>query len=335
MGPNNSGELMTLNLSSGTYSAWPGRDGAHGVDPEFFSYYDNMNSWMKSYWIDLSDASAAEAQFQLWRETEAVNDYVLFGVSTDGSNFLGYKWWGNGAVETQWHEIIMDFADIGPQYVGAEQVWVVWYFYSDSSNSNYYGPFVDDIVVRAYFCRAPVPDFSGTPTSGVNPLEVSFTDLSQSTGGGITDWLWDFGDGGSSALQNPAHSYNSDGNYTVSLTVTNINGSATETKTNYISVADLPPTADFSGTPTSGTKPLEVSFTDESPGTVTSYDWDFGDGETSTDPNPTHTYDNAGQYTVKLTVTGPGGSNVSAHQLHQCGRARAHSRFQRHTAQRY
>jgi len=65
-------------------------------------------------------------------------------------------------------------------------------------------------------------------------------------------------------VQNPSHDYTSAGDYTVSLTATNAGGSDTATKTNYISVAIPPPVADFSASPTSGTVPLTVNFTDQS-----------------------------------------------------------------------
>lgn len=68
--------------------------------------------------------------------------------------------------------------------------------------------------------------------------------------------------------------------------------------------------ADFSATPTSGTTPLTVSFTDKSTGDIDTWQWDFGDGTTSTERNPTHSYTTAGDYTVKLTVTGPEGSDT-------------------------
>jgi len=157
--------------------------------------------------------------------------------------------------------------------------------------------------------QPPVAAFAGSPTSGTAPLTVNFTD--QSTGE-ITSWAWNFGDGGSSTQQNPAHTYNSAGNYTVSLTVTGPGGSDTETKTNYITVTSgtTPPVAGFVGSPTSGTAPLTVNFTDQSTGEITSWAWNFGDGGSSTQQNPAHTYNSAGTYTVSLTVTGPGGSNT-------------------------
>ena len=70
------------------------------------------------------------------------------------------------------------------------------------------------------------------------------------------------------------------------------------------------PVAKFSGSPTNGPCPLSVYFTDESTGTIDSWYWDFGDGETSTEQNPTHTYNSTGYFTVSLTVTGPGGSDT-------------------------
>ncbi|MGI0014074.1 MAG: PKD domain-containing protein, partial [Nitrososphaera sp.] len=74
-----------------------------------------------------------------------------------------------------------------------------------------------------------------------------------------------------------------------------------------ITISNPPPVADFTGTPTSGVKPLTVQFADASTGVITSRSWNFGDGQTSSQQNPAHTYANAGTYTVSLTVTGPGG----------------------------
>ena len=157
--------------------------------------------------------------------------------------------------------------------------------------------------------QPPVAEFVGNPTSGAMPLTVNFTD--QSTGS-ITTWSWDFGDGGTSTAQNPSHTYNAAGTYTVELTVTGPGGSDTETKVDYITVTSgpEPPVAEFVGSPTSGTVPLTVNFTEQSTGDIDSWSWTFGDGGTSTDQNPSHTYNNAGDYTVSLTVTGPGGSDT-------------------------
>ena len=111
--------------------------------------------------------------------------------------------------------------------------------------------------------------------------------------------------------QNPTYTYSTPGTYTVKLTVTGPNGSNSLTRTSYIQVNYASPVASFTATPTTGTAPLNVAFTSQSTGTITSYAWDFNNDGTvdSTTQNPTYTYNTAGTYTVKLTVTGPGGSN--------------------------
>jgi PKD repeat protein len=134
---------------------------------------------------------------------------------------------------------------------------------------------------------------------------VTFTDQ---TTGSPTAWSWDFGDGGTSTLRIPSHTYTSAGTYTVTLTATNSCGSYMRTKTNYIIVCTVP-VANFTGSTTSGPAPLTVTFTDQTTGSPTAWSWDFGDGGTSMLRIPSHTYTSAGTYTVKLTATNSCGSN--------------------------
>jgi len=147
----------------------------------------------------------------------------------------------------------------------------------------------------------PVTAFTATPTSGLAPLIVQFTDTSA---GSPTSWAWTFGDGNTSTAQNPQHTYAAPGLYTVTLNATNEYGSDTETKTDYITVYS-PVTAQFTANVTGGTAPLTVQFTDLSTGGPTSWLWTFGDGNTSTAQNPQHTYTTAGTHTVTLTASHP------------------------------
>ena len=107
----------------------------------------------------------------------------------------------------------------------------------------------------------------------------------------------------------------------MTLTVTGLGGSDDEVKTNYVTVNAAPsaPVAAFTNaTPRSGTVPLSVTFTDQSTGTLPlTYAWNFGDGNTSTSENPSHTYTAVGSYSVNLTVTNSVGSNrLIKNELH-------------------
>lgn len=146
----------------------------------------------------------------------------------------------------------------------------------------------------------PVADFTGAPTTGTGPLSVAFQDKSS---GNPNSWRWNFGDTASSTERNPIHGYNSAGKYSVSLTVSNPAGQNTVTKTDFVTVVEPPPVADFVASPTSGEEPLSVAFSDLSIGGPTSWAWSFGDGATSTSQNPTHEYADAGSYTVSLTAS--------------------------------
>src|SRR5664280_1053042 len=156
--------------------------------------------------------------------------------------------------------------------------------------------------------NAPVAVFSASQTTGNAPLNVSFTD--QSTGS-PTSWEWLFGDGTNATQQNPVHIYSQEGKYTVSLKVNNPGGSSSVTKARYITVSNgvNAPIAAFSASQTTGNAPLNVSFTDQSTGSPTSWEWLFGDGTNATQQNPVHIYSQEGKYTVSLKVNNPGGSS--------------------------
>jgi len=166
-----------------------------------------------------------------------------------------------------------------------------------------------DTVTKADYIKVvtkPVANFTSSATSGKAPFNVAFTDTSTGIPAG---WKWDFGDGSKSFLQNPLHTYSNAGNYTVSLTISNVVGSNTVTKTDYITVVGKP-TVEFSAKPTSGKSPLTVAFNDTSTGSPIKWKWTFGDGTTSTQQNPTHKYSKVGRYTVTLIATNGNGNST-------------------------
>ncbi|HUV29682.1 MAG TPA: PKD domain-containing protein [Acidobacteriota bacterium] len=169
------------------------------------------------------------------------------------------------------------------------------------------GPGGQDSETKSHYVEiktSPTADFTTKSRTGCSPFKVSFEDQSTYP----DTWAWTFGDGGSSTEQNPSHTYTAPGTYDVTLTVTNICGDDTEKKTEYITV--LPePTADFKADPTEGCAPLAVKFTDLSQH-AESWSWQFGDGTTSTDRHPTHTYNDAGVYDVTLKVSNACGDDT-------------------------
>ncbi|PAV14425.1 cell surface protein [Methanosarcina spelaei] len=152
----------------------------------------------------------------------------------------------------------------------------------------------------------PAANFTSSVTSGKAPLNVKFTDTSTGMASG---WIWEFGDGSKSFVENPTHKYSKAGTYTVNLTVKNAVGRNTVTKTEYIKVT-AKPVSNFTSSVTSGKAPLNVKFTDTSTGTPAAWIWEFGDGSKSFVENPTHKYSKAGTYTVNLTVKNAVGRNT-------------------------
>ncbi len=159
---------------------------------------------------------------------------------------------------------------------------------------------------------APVAGFSSDVTGGKTPLVVQFTDTST---GSPAAWSWDFGDDETSTLENPVHTYLESGNFTVNLTVTNGGGSDSMVQQDYVNAVTIlppPPVANFTADITGGITPVTVRFMDTSTNNPTSWHWDFGDGNTSTEENPTYTYLQPGTFTVTLTAANSGGSSVMA-----------------------
>jgi PKD repeat protein len=155
----------------------------------------------------------------------------------------------------------------------------------------------------------PIASFEANVTSGRSPLTVQFTDTSTNA---PTSWYWSFGDGGTSAEQNPAYEYDDDGTYSVSFTATNSEGSNTTTTSKFINVTSIAaPVPSFEADMTSGTAPLTVQFADTSVNAPVSWEWTFGDGSTSMQQSPRHTYSATGLYSVTLTVTNDGGSRTA------------------------
>ena len=160
----------------------------------------------------------------------------------------------------------------------------------------------------------PSAGFIFSPDEGTVGVGVRFMDRSSDPEDRVLEYLWDFGDGVTSAEMNPLHAFDSSGTKSVRLTVTDDEG-ASDTITRGIMVyPNVRPTADFSFSPDSGTIEDVVYFVDESvdeDGYIVSWSWDFGDGDTSSRRVPDHRFSDSGVHYVTLTVEDDDGNQDS------------------------
>jgi PKD repeat protein len=151
----------------------------------------------------------------------------------------------------------------------------------------------------------PVADFSHEPEGGTINDIVAFHDESSDEDGSVLSWEWDFGDGETSQRRDPTHSFDDKGTHRVTLTVEDDDGN-TDTVTKSVTIENLPPAAEFTASAATAQIGDEVRFTDASADPENHqlmYAWEFGDGGTSDASSPKHSYEEAGSYTVTLTVT--------------------------------
>jgi len=188
-------------------------------------------------------------------------------------------------------------ADYAGSYTGFSLVVKDEYGCSDSYTLN------DPLEVSAV-----TADFELSTDGNCAPVITTFIDNSTSFSGALNNYFWQFGDGNNSSDINPVHTYTDDGTYTVNLVVKNEYGCSDQhVLTNVIEVTQ--PVADFTYNQTD-CNTLEVFFknisTNNDSGT---YIWDFGDGATSFDVNPSHTFSTEGSYEVCLIANTANGCN--------------------------
>ena len=232
---------------------------------------------------------------------------VSFTDSSTGGTLTGWNWnFGDGNISTVQNPV-HTFSSAGSYSVNLSSL-------NSCGNSN---SSVHVITVNTVPCPSVISGFSSNVSNGTAPLTVSFTD--SSTGGTVTGWNWNFGDGNVSTVQNPVHTFSSAGTYSVNMSSLNSCGNS-NSSVHVITVNTVPcPSviSGFSSNVSNGTAPLTVSFTDSSTGgTITGWNWNFGDGNISTVQNPVHTFSSAGTYSVNMSsLNSCGNSNSSVHVI--------------------
>jgi hypothetical protein len=185
-------------------------------------YQNDLQTWMVYGPFSLADATAASLDFQLWMRTEPASgetfyDYLFYGASIDGTNFSGFQTAGNS---NGWGEASFDFADVAGT-LGASEVWFAFVFVSDSSVTDE-GVYVDDVVLDVtsaspctLTCSASAPASATAGQSVAFNGSATATNCSQAPA-----FSWTFGDGGSSAQEDPNHTYATAGTYGWQMTAT-------------------------------------------------------------------------------------------------------------------
>jgi gliding motility-associated-like protein len=248
------------------------------------------------------------ASFTASQTTICVNDCINFTNTSTGGPFTSVSWTFTGATPSSSTQDSP--SNICYPAAGTYNVTLT------VTNANGSNSTSQTITVNP--CTGPPTAlFTANPTTVCAGSTVQFTD--QSTGA-PTSWNWTFPGGtpASSTAQNPIVTYNNPGTYSVTLTVTNGNGSNTATQTNYITVINcVPPQSSFSIDDSTICAGQCITLTNNSVGAI-SYSWSFPGGTpaSSTSQNPgTICYPNDGTYTITLTVTNPNGSSTSTHTV--------------------
>ncbi len=183
-----------------------------------------------------------------------------------------------------------------------------------------YAPNLQKAVEMAYFVPNAVTDCeAGFESQEVDSLTLQFTSNFESADSALAiSWLWDFGDGETSTEENPAHLYALAGIYEVTLTIISASG-CESTITEHVCVGIVPSpdcTASFEANPTDSlTLQFQAQFETVDSALAVLWLWDFGDGNTSNEENPAHTYEQAGIYEVTLTIESATGciSSITEH----------------------
>lgn len=170
---------------------------------------------------------------------------------------------------------------------------------------------LDELPGDKTFLEKPSAAFSVTNDGCTATCPITFTSQDVTA----ASYLWEISDGSTSTQPGFVKTFTTAGTYTVRLTVANKAGSNTRQQTVTVrAIVNPAATADFSFSGGDCSVPCEVTFTNKS-SNATSYQWNFGDGNTSIEVNPRHTYQQGGTFTVKLTAIGPGGTSDKVQQI--------------------
>ncbi len=296
----------SYNLDGDVNYTWDFGDGDHSYEKDPVKRYDELGVYDVT--LTVKDESGIESQttktieivnipprpnFTFQPESPTARDEIQFidqSYDPDGEIVEHYWDFDDGNVSEE-EDVIHSYALSGKYQVTL----VVW---DDDGEENHTTKTVEieNIPPSVSFDYFPEEIYPGD--------EVNFQDNSVDYDGWIVDRTWDFGDGETSKTSDPTHVYEEPGEYRVTLTVED-NMGATNSTHRYLKVESSAPVADFTYQPDNPQVNEEVRFLDNSTerrGDIISWEWDFGDGTVSEEQDPTHLFQEEGEYSVTLTV---------------------------------
>ncbi|WNZ29620.1 MAG: PKD domain-containing protein [Candidatus Bathyarchaeota archaeon] len=260
-------------------------------------YDGNLNENDATVWLVISDNYDAPVANAGEDQTVSVRELVNFDASLSKASE------GSSIVKVEW-----DFN--GDGVIDADKETASFRF---NQNGNYtckliitdsIGVTDEDTCIIRVMNKAPIASFTFSPENPSIYDSINIIDHSYDSDGTITSWFWDFGDGTNSTEQNPTHTFKEKNEYQITLTVTDNQG-AEDSKTQTLTMTNLPPEACFECNTTDFQIGKEIQFLDNSTdpeNKLVSWLWDFGDGNSSNLQTPTHKFLEKGDYNVTLTV---------------------------------
>ncbi len=244
-------------------------------------------------------------------ETELYDLYFEWtyeNIPTDGVQLAGYNIYKNGSKVCSTNSPTSTYINCSFESEAGTFDFTITAFFTDNTESKHSEPF--SYTLEPTTGEELIASIKATPQSltGDAPFTVSFDGTSSAN---VTSYSWSFGDGNTSTVNKPTHTFSLPGSYSTKLTVKNSQGlskQATVTVTvNEGTPSNTPPQAVIATSTAVGEAPFAVSFdgsgSSDQEGQITSYIWSFGDGTTASGATTTHTYSIPGTYSASLTVT--------------------------------
>lgn len=302
------------------FNSWTAQDG----DQEWLSSVKIGTSWLRSYNINVGGASFdSDCLFEPHTNYTLTSNYTIsdscfingntVSFTNTSSPILAHRMYNQAAaIGTVNVSYTWNFGDASPllNAINTSHTYSTPGVYSITLSDTNYGWTTNCADSKTVITGLSVmPTWTSTQTG----LNSSFTNTT--TTNPNNNYSWDFGDGNTSTQTSPNHTYAAAGNYTVCLTVTN--GCGPNVMCNTITVGCPIPAPNFTSAIV-GIGP-DVNFTNTTTlVTGQTYLWDFGDGNTSTQASPNHTFPTAGVYVVCLTVTNTCGTGTNCNPVTVC-----------------